>query len=81
MGIFMTLSRQDFRKQIRNQRNQLSNEAQYQASIDIVTQFSTLTELASAQNIALYLSADGFLVAHHQQWITKMRMLHVIVVL
>ena len=58
----MTLSRQDFRKQIRHQRNQLSNEAQYQASIDIVTQFSTLTELVSAQHIALYLSADGELI-------------------
>ena len=59
MGTTMTLSRQQFRRAIRHKRNQLSSDVQYLASVDLVHQFSALPEVAGAQHIALYLTADG----------------------
>ncbi|MBJ4025629.1 5-formyltetrahydrofolate cyclo-ligase, partial [Salmonella enterica subsp. enterica serovar Derby] len=53
------LSRQDFRKLIREKRNALCSDTQYQAGIDLITQFSQLPEIDQAQHIAIYLSADG----------------------
>ncbi|MFM2590946.1 5-formyltetrahydrofolate cyclo-ligase [Vibrio sp. TBV020] len=55
----MTLSRQDFRQLIRQQRQQLSDDFQRQAGFDLCQQFFRLPEVLSAQHIALYLSADG----------------------
>ncbi|MDF2154103.1 5-formyltetrahydrofolate cyclo-ligase [Vibrio sp. CAU 1672] len=52
-------SRQDFRKLIREKRNALCSDTQYQAGLDLVQQFTQLPEIHSAQHIALYLSADG----------------------
>lgn len=54
-----TLSRSEFRKQIRQTRNALSSEIQHQASLDLIDQFSKQPELETAQHIALYISADG----------------------
>ena len=54
-----SLSRSDFRKQIRHARNALTSDVQHQASIDLITQVSTQSELIKAQHIALYISADG----------------------
>ncbi len=59
MGNVMTLSRQDFRKSIRQKRNQLSSDVQHLAGLDLVQRFSQLPELAQAQHIALYLTTDG----------------------
>ncbi|EGU49214.1 putative 5-formyltetrahydrofolate cyclo-ligase-family protein [Vibrio ichthyoenteri ATCC 700023] len=53
------LSRQQFRQQIRNIRQQLSAREQHDASIKLIEQFSRLPEISSAQHIALYLTADG----------------------
>ncbi len=61
-GVFLmqTLqSRQDFRKFVRQKRQQLSDEFQQQAAHHLVTQVTSLPELAKAQHIALYLSSDG----------------------
>ncbi|KJY77026.1 5-formyltetrahydrofolate cyclo-ligase [Vibrio coralliilyticus] len=55
----MILSRQDFRKLIRTKRNQLNDETQQKAGLDLIAQFAQLPEVSSAQHIALYLSADG----------------------
>ena len=55
----MTLSRQDYRKLIRQKRNQLNQEEQSRAAIALTKHFLTLPELVQAQHIALYLSADG----------------------
>ncbi|WP_194437466.1 5-formyltetrahydrofolate cyclo-ligase [Vibrio fluminensis] len=55
----MNLSRQEFRQQIRQLRRQLSPQFQLHSGIELVKQFSALPELATAQHIALYLSADG----------------------
>ncbi|MGU3845595.1 5-formyltetrahydrofolate cyclo-ligase, partial [Vibrio diabolicus] len=52
-------SRQDFRKLIREKRNALCSDTQFQAGIDLVTQFSQIPEIQQAQHIAIYLSADG----------------------
>lgn len=54
-----TLSRQDFRRLIRTKRNALCSDTQYQAALDLIHQFSQLSELPQAQHIALYLSSDG----------------------
>lgn len=59
MGIFMTLSRQNFRKHIRTKRNALSSDVQHIAGLDLVSRFSQLPELTQAEHIALYLTADG----------------------
>lgn len=53
------LSRQEFRKLIREKRNALSSDTQFQAGLDLVQQFSQLAEIKTAQHIAIYLSADG----------------------
>ncbi|QLK45842.1 5-formyltetrahydrofolate cyclo-ligase [Vibrio owensii] len=53
------LSRQEFRKLIREKRNGLSSDTQFQAGLDLVQQFSQLAEIKTAQHIAIYLSADG----------------------
>ncbi len=58
----MILSRQDFRQHIREKRNQLHSDVQFQASIELVTQCAQLSEFQTAQHIALYLSADGELI-------------------
>ena len=55
----MTLSRQDYRKLIRQKRNQLNPDEQNQAAIALTRHFLSLSELEQAQHIALYLSADG----------------------
>lgn len=55
----MTFSRCEFRQIIRQKRNKLSANTQHQASLDLVSQFSSLPLLATNQHIALYLSADG----------------------
>ncbi|WP_047048373.1 5-formyltetrahydrofolate cyclo-ligase [Vibrio mexicanus] len=52
------LSRQDFRKLIRNKRNSLSEFDQKAASQALVDQFKQTSE-ANAEHIALYLAADG----------------------
>ncbi|MDN3615184.1 5-formyltetrahydrofolate cyclo-ligase [Vibrio gallaecicus] len=54
-----SLSRSEFRKQIRHTRNALPSDVQHQASIDLITQVSTQPELIKSQHIALYISADG----------------------
>ncbi|MGV2841333.1 5-formyltetrahydrofolate cyclo-ligase, partial [Vibrio cyclitrophicus] len=54
-----TLTRSEFRKQIRIKRNALSGEQQTQSGIDLVKQCSQLNEIQSAQHIALYISIDG----------------------
>ena len=59
MGTLMILSRQDFRKLIRTKRNQLNDETQQKAALDLIAQFAQVSEVSSAQHIALYLSADG----------------------
>ncbi|MGY3570786.1 5-formyltetrahydrofolate cyclo-ligase [Vibrio paucivorans] len=55
----MPLSRQDFRKQIRHIRNQLSDRQQVQAGQTLVQQFSSIRKIEHCQRIAVYLSADG----------------------
>ncbi|WP_159738007.1 5-formyltetrahydrofolate cyclo-ligase [Vibrio atypicus] len=60
----MTLSRQEFRKQIRFKRNQLHSDVQHLAGLDLIRQFSSLPEVKQAQHIALYLSADGEIETH-----------------
>ena len=55
----MNLSRQDFRRQIRERRNQLCSDTQRLAGLDLVKQFSQLPEYQTSQHIALYLSTDG----------------------
>ncbi|RTZ15928.1 5-formyltetrahydrofolate cyclo-ligase [Vibrio aquaticus] len=55
----MTLSRQDFRQAIRLKRNQLPQDFQHQAGLELAIRFFALKEVQSAQHIALYLSADG----------------------
>ncbi|MCV5263945.1 hypothetical protein OFC55_40415, partial [Escherichia coli] len=47
-------SRQDFRKLIREKRNALCSDTQFQAGLDLVTQFAQLPEIQQAQNIAIY---------------------------
>ncbi|CAV19862.1 5-formyltetrahydrofolate cyclo-ligase [Vibrio atlanticus] len=54
-----TLTRSEFRKQIRIKRNSLSSEQQTQSGIDLVKQCAQLDEIQSAQHIALYISIDG----------------------
>ncbi|MCA3916296.1 5-formyltetrahydrofolate cyclo-ligase [Vibrio vulnificus] len=53
------LSREDIRTLIRQRRNQLCSDTQYQAALDLTAHFAQLDELTDAQHIALYLSADG----------------------
>ncbi|MEL7286103.1 MAG: 5-formyltetrahydrofolate cyclo-ligase, partial [Pseudomonadota bacterium] len=53
------LSRQEFRKLIREKRNALCSDTQFQAGLDLIHQFSQLPEIKTAQHIAIYLSADG----------------------
>ncbi|WP_441257133.1 5-formyltetrahydrofolate cyclo-ligase [Vibrio sp. Vf1514] len=55
----MQYSRQALRKRIRQQRNQLSSDTQYQASQDLIRRFSALPEMQTSHHIALYLSTDG----------------------
>ncbi|MCL9781565.1 5-formyltetrahydrofolate cyclo-ligase [Vibrio sp. S4M6] len=55
----MISSRDSLRKQIRDTRNQLSEQQQHEAAQDLVSSFLTLPELKSSQHIALYLSNDG----------------------
>lgn len=54
-----TLTRSEFRKQIRIKRNSLSNEQQAQSGLDLVKQCAQLDDIRSAQHIALYISIDG----------------------
>ncbi|MFA0552767.1 5-formyltetrahydrofolate cyclo-ligase [Vibrio lentus] len=54
-----TLTRSEFRKQIRIKRNALSGEQQTQSGLDLVQQCAQLDEVQSAQHIALYISIDG----------------------
>ncbi len=54
-----SLSRQDLRKLIREKRNALCSDTQFQAALDLVTQFSQLPEVKQSQHIAFYLSSDG----------------------
>ncbi|CDT89883.1 putative 5-formyltetrahydrofolate cyclo-ligase [Vibrio coralliirubri] len=54
-----TLTRSEFRKQIRIKRNALSGDQQTQSGIDLVKQCMQLDEIQSAQHIALYISIDG----------------------
>ncbi len=54
-----TLTRSEFRKQIRIKRNSLSSEQQTQSGIDLVKQCAQLDDIQSAQHIALYISIDG----------------------
>ncbi|MCY9827845.1 5-formyltetrahydrofolate cyclo-ligase [Vibrio chagasii] len=54
-----TLTRSEFRKQIRIKRNSLSNEQQAQSGLDLVKQCAQLDDIQSAQHIALYISIDG----------------------
>ncbi len=54
-----TLTRSEFRKQIRIKRNSLSSEQQTQSGIDLVKQCAQLDDFQSAQHIALYISIDG----------------------
>ncbi|MBY8094722.1 5-formyltetrahydrofolate cyclo-ligase [Vibrio fluvialis] len=55
----MQYSRQELRKLIRQQRNQLSSDIQYQASQDLICRFAALPEMQTCHHIALYLSTDG----------------------
>ncbi|MBY8316949.1 5-formyltetrahydrofolate cyclo-ligase [Vibrio fluvialis] len=55
----MQYSRQELRKLIRQQRNQLSSDIQYQASQDLIPRFAALPEMQTCHHIALYLSTDG----------------------
>ncbi|MBY8088017.1 5-formyltetrahydrofolate cyclo-ligase [Vibrio fluvialis] len=55
----MQYSRQELRKLIRQQRNQLSSDIQYQASQDLIRRFAALPEMQTCHHIALYLSTDG----------------------
>ncbi|CAM4423826.1 5-formyltetrahydrofolate cyclo-ligase [Vibrio agarivorans] len=55
----MTSSRQLIRQYIRQARNALTSNAQYQASIDLINQVNSLEDTPCAQNIALYLATDG----------------------
>lgn len=52
-------TRQQLRKQIRQQRQQLSPAAQQQAAMTLVQQVLALPQLPSCQHIALYLANDG----------------------
>ncbi|WP_439146926.1 5-formyltetrahydrofolate cyclo-ligase [Vibrio sp.] len=54
-----TLTRSEFRKQIRIKRNALTGEQQTQSGLDLVQQCAQLDEVQSAQHIALYISIDG----------------------
>ncbi|MGF1754167.1 5-formyltetrahydrofolate cyclo-ligase [Vibrio makurazakiensis] len=54
-----TLTRSEFRKQIRQIRNALPSEQQHAASLDLINQFSVLPNVKQARHIALYISADG----------------------
>ncbi|WP_299688755.1 5-formyltetrahydrofolate cyclo-ligase [uncultured Vibrio sp.] len=54
-----TLTRSEFRKQIRIKRNSLSTEQQTQSSFNLVNQCAQIDEINCAQHIALYLSVDG----------------------
>ncbi|MCV5976757.1 5-formyltetrahydrofolate cyclo-ligase, partial [Escherichia coli] len=40
-------------------RNALCSDTQFQAGLDLVSQFSQLPEIQHSQHIAIYLSADG----------------------
>jgi 5-formyltetrahydrofolate cyclo-ligase len=53
------LSRQHFRKEIREKRRVLSAQIQHQTSYDLVTQCQQLPEISQGQHFALYLSTDG----------------------
>ncbi|MGF1910585.1 5-formyltetrahydrofolate cyclo-ligase [Vibrio kasasachensis] len=55
----MNLSRQEFRQQIRQQRQQLSAQFQQQSGTLLVEQCASLSELEQAHHIALYLNVDG----------------------
>lgn len=58
------MQRSQIRKTVRAKRNALSSLAQTIAAQDIVEQIQKLPQFQSAQNIALYLSADGELDTH-----------------
>ena len=60
----MQMQRSQIRKTVRAKRNALSSLAQTIAAQDIVEQIQKLPQFQSAQNIALYLSADGELDTH-----------------
>lgn len=53
------LTRNEFRQLIRQKRNALSSEQQYEASLDITNQCLSLPDFQTAQHIALYISTDG----------------------
>ncbi|WMN55113.1 5-formyltetrahydrofolate cyclo-ligase [Vibrio fluvialis] len=55
----MQYSRHELRKLVRQQRNQLSSDIQYQASQDLICRFAALPEMRTCHHIALYLSTDG----------------------
>ncbi len=55
----MTFSRKEFRQLIRQKRNQLCSDTQYQAGLDLAQQFLSIAQLKNAKRIALYISADG----------------------
>ncbi|EKO3394294.1 TPA: 5-formyltetrahydrofolate cyclo-ligase [Vibrio fluvialis] len=55
----MQYSRHELRKLVRQQRNQLSSDIQYQASQDLICRFAALPEMQTCHHIALYLSTDG----------------------
>ena len=57
--LMKTLTRSEFRKQIRIKRNALSGDQQTQSGLDLVQQFTQLKEIQLAQHIALYISIDG----------------------
>ncbi|EKO3505656.1 5-formyltetrahydrofolate cyclo-ligase [Vibrio fluvialis] len=55
----MQYSRHELRKLVRQQRNQLASDIQYQASQDLICRFAALPEMQTCHHIALYLSTDG----------------------
>jgi 5-formyltetrahydrofolate cyclo-ligase len=55
----MQYSRHELRKLVRQQRNQLSSDIQYQASQDLICRFAALPEMQTCHHSALYLSTDG----------------------
>ncbi|MCG3723405.1 5-formyltetrahydrofolate cyclo-ligase [Vibrio cincinnatiensis] len=55
----MSQTRQDLRQHIRQRRNQLPSEIQFQASQDLIHSAAQQVEFKHSQHIALYLSTDG----------------------
>ncbi|MCG3724468.1 5-formyltetrahydrofolate cyclo-ligase [Vibrio cincinnatiensis] len=55
----MSQTRQDLRQHIRQRRNQLPSEIQFQASQDLIHNAAQQVEFKHSQHIALYLSTDG----------------------